>query len=210
MENTSGIFCLLRHGETETKDIFRGRVDDPLGEEGWRQMEHALDNLTQGNITSTNSKCANTPWDLVLSSPLSRCADFAAHFANQQGVEFIVEDDLIEYHFGDWDGKTYGEVMSVHGKEVDQFFADPFSNTPPNGESFAEFHRRVIAAWGRAIEEHRSKSVLIITHGGVIMSVLADIFGVQRIHGCIDVPYASVSRVQIGNEGYPHRLLSHG
>ena len=82
---------LLRHGQTERDNIFRGSTDDPLHELGWSQMQTA---------------CGDDRWHRIVSSPLSRCRHFAEALAIQHGSEFDVDDRLSEYHFGDWDGKT--------------------------------------------------------------------------------------------------------
>ena len=34
---------LLRHGESEGGEIFRGSIDVPLTEMGWQQMQSAVD-----------------------------------------------------------------------------------------------------------------------------------------------------------------------
>lgn len=190
-----GIFDLLRHGETETKDIFRGRIDDPLSATGRQQMLAAT---------------AGRQWDVIVSSPLARCRLFAEDLAWQQGLTAQIEARLSEYDFGDWDGANVAAVMAANQQAVLDFFADPLNNTPPNAEAFADFQARVVAAWNDTVAQFRDRSVLIIAHGGVIMSVLAEVLGLQRMHGKIDVAYASMSRIRLGSDGVQHRLLSHG
>lgn len=194
-DSETGFIDLLRHGLTETSDIFRGRVEDPLSEIGWQQMSAAV---------------AGRSWDVLISSPLDRCARFATHCANQWAIEAIIEPRFAEYHFGDWDGRRYQDVMAGQEQLVKRFFDDPFACTPPNAEEFADFHQRVLHGWGDVLQKHAGRKVLVITHGGVIMSVLADVFGRKRIHGRIDVDYASMSRIRPGTEGVPHRLVFHG
>ncbi len=62
---------LLRHGEPEGGNKYRGALDDPLSELGWAQMRAA-----------TGDRC---PWQAIVSSPLRRCAAFARELANRHG-----------------------------------------------------------------------------------------------------------------------------
>ena len=63
---------LLRHGQPDGGDRFRGVRDDPLSETGWQQMR-----------TSVNEMAS---WDVVVTSPLRRCADFAAELCERHGI----------------------------------------------------------------------------------------------------------------------------
>ena len=64
------IIDLLRHGEVEGGEIIRGSTDDKLTDEGWAQMQNAL----QGDIQ----------WDVIISSSLLRCAEFAESFGRSR------------------------------------------------------------------------------------------------------------------------------
>ncbi|MGI9316368.1 MAG: histidine phosphatase family protein [bacterium] len=194
-KESPGTIDLLRHGATEADYIFRGSVEDPLSERGWQQMEQAV---------------LDRQWDLILTSPLGRCSLFAHSLGEKLACDVVVESRFAEYDFGDWDGMKYDDVMEENAKEVQRFFDDPFAHTPPNAESFSGFHDRVVSAWNHVVEQHGSGTVLVVTHGGVIMSVLAEIMGLQRIHGRIEVPYACLTRIQLSSEGASHRLVSHG
>jgi len=188
-------FDLLRHGRTKTDGIFRGLVNDPISEMGRLQMEEAV---------------GDQFWDQIICSPLSRCRQFAEERANKAGLNLLVEPGFAEYNFGEWDGKKYEEVMEKEGDLVKQFFENPFSCTPPNAEHFADFHQRVVDAWNTSLQRFQGQSVLIVTHGGVIMSVIAQVLGVDRIHGRIEVGYASVTRIRPGAENMQDQLIFHG
>ncbi len=191
----SPTFDLLRHGRTQTDGIFRGQIDDPLSDAGRLQMEEAV---------------SDRSWEQIICSPLSRCRYFAEELANKADLNVLVEPAFAEYDFGDWDGKKYEEVMEKESDQVKQFFENPFSCTPPNAEHFSDFHQRVVDAWNVTSQHFSGKSVLIVTHGGVIMSVIAHVLGVDRVHGRIEVDYASFTRIRPGTEGLPDQLISHG
>ena len=186
---------LLRHGQTEGGEIFRGQIDVPLSEAGRMQMANAVSNRT---------------WTSIVTSPLVRCRDFAVDLAKNIDADCKVDERLKEYGFGDWDGQAVDQVLATSGELVQRFFDDPFSSRPPNGEDFRQFTDRVLLAWTAIVEHSASEEVLVITHGGVILSILADVLGRKQLHGRIDVPYACATSIYIGSEGLPHRLLQHG
>ena len=63
---------LLRHGEPVGGSRYRGQTDDPLSDKGWAQMRDAV-----GDVH---------PWDHIITSPLSRCSDFAHELAARHNI----------------------------------------------------------------------------------------------------------------------------
>src|SRR5512135_3739579 len=152
---------LLRHGEPVGGQRFRGTIDDPLSELGWRQME-----ATAGALPA---------WQVVVSSPLRRCADFASALAGRHGVPLEREAGLREIGFGEWEGYTAKELMETSPEALTRFWSDPRGQTPPGGEPFADFAARVVAAWEGLLARHQGKQILLVCHGGVIRLILAHI-----------------------------------
>ena len=189
------IIDLLRHGKTQHEAIFRGVTDDPLSDFGWSQM-----------VGATSGK----EWHRVITSPLQRCHRFARYLAKGQAVTLESDDRLREYHFGDWDGQPYETVLMTQSQQVTQFFNDPESLTPPNGECYRDFCCRVLSFWRELVEMSLpGQKILMITHGGVILVVLAHVLGVKYIHGKIHLPYACRTQIRVGpGNGAPY-LVSH-
>ena len=61
---------------------------------------------------------------------------------------------------------------------------------------------------GSAVET--GDNILVITHGGVILSILASVLDREGLHMRIDVPHACISRIARAWEDRPQRLLFHG
>ncbi len=189
------IIDLLRHGETQREAIFRGVTDDPLSDVGWSQMVSA----TKGEN-----------WHKVITSPLQRCHRFAQHVAQLQRCTLETDDRLSEYNFGDWDGKPYADVLTMEAQQVQQFFNDPESHTPPNGECFRTFRDRVLGAWQeRVAQSQAGRKILLVTHGGVMLVILAHVLGVKYIHGKIHLPYACRSQIRVEPGNGTPCLVSH-
>lgn len=185
---------LLRHGEPVGGPRFRGSTDDPLSERGWEQMHEAVDT---GNH-----------WDVVLASPLRRCADFARMIADGRQLPLHLEPRLQELHYGQWEGKTADQLLREDGERLQAFWADSASTTPPDGETVSALEQRVTDAWLHWIEHLAGQRILLVTHGGVIRALLADILGssTSQIHRSVAVPYACRSELRL--DATPHGLLS--
>src|SRR5215469_3742728 len=93
---------LLRHGDTQLspEHRFSGLRDVPLSASGTRQAKAAACRLAAGG-----------PIDAVVSSPLQRAVATAAIAAGELGLTTVIDDDLRETDFGDWDGFTLAEIQ---------------------------------------------------------------------------------------------------
>ncbi|WP_439888063.1 alpha-ribazole phosphatase family protein [Pseudomonas sp. MBLB4123] len=168
---------LLRHGETERGGGLRGRIDDALTDAGWAQLRGAVQGAG--------------PWDRLISSPLQRCARFAAELAAQRGLPLSLEPDLQELHFGAWEGRSAAELMATDAEALGRFWTDPYGCPPPGGETMADFEARVLGALRRLQQRHAGERLLLVSHGGVMRLLLArarglapaDLLQVEVAHG---------------------------
>lgn len=182
---------LLRHGECEGGEVYRGSLDVPLSASGWQQLRASAGDFSD--------------WDRIVSSPLQRCARFAEELAERHTLPLVIQEAFREVHFGDWEGRAIADVWREQGSHVRRFFADPVNSAPPNGEPLVEFEQRVLAGWSVLLQGHRNERVLLIAHGGTIRVLLAHVLGMPltRIAN-LEVPYASASRIRIHHsEGQP-------
>jgi alpha-ribazole phosphatase len=157
---------LLRHGETELGGGLRGSLDDALTEKGWAQMRDAV--------------IAGGPWDRLISSPLQRCARFAAELGDKLNLSVHLDKDLQELHFGVWEGQSAATLMETDAEALGLFWADPYGFTPPQGEPVSDFSVRVFAAVARLHQAYAGERVLLISHGGVMRLLLAQARGLPR------------------------------
>lgn len=191
---------LIRHGEPRGGVRFRGRLDDPLSELGWRQMEEAVD--------------GDAPWSRIIASPLARCADFAKKLADERALPLSFDERLRELGFGDWEGKRVEEIMEDDPEALRRFWEDPEKGAPPGGESLLLFRDRVLAGWAAIVAVADDPHPLVVCHGGVIRVILAGILSMPLgALFTLEVPYACRSRVKIieDDEGRRYQVLSaHG
>lgn len=173
---------LLRHGEPEGGQRFRGALDDPLSPHGWSQMRAA----TAGYHA----------WEAIVSSPLIRCAAFAQELAGQLDRPLEIVADFQELHFGAWEGCTAAEVYANDPQALARFWNDPVAWPIPQAEPVEQFAVRIAHAWEGLMTRYRGRHVLLVAHGGVIRMVLRHILEMPvRCIWRIEVPFAAVSRI---------------
>ena len=187
---------LLRHGETEGGARYWGATDVALSANGWRQMRVAV----QGKS-----------WNLIVSSPMRRCAAFAEALARDLDVPCRLETDLREMGFGDWEERSAAELVQLNAEALRLFWTDPSAYTPPGAESLAQLHERVMAAWRRVVTDEVGKRILIVTHGGPIRLLRAAQSGVAlSALLSIDVPHGTLLDIKCFSDGTVVRFRSLG
>ena len=190
---------LMRHGEPVGGRRYRGQTDDPLSETGWRQMRSAVAGL----------KC----WDVIVTSPLLRCAQFAHELADRLALPVCEDGRLMEIGFGAWEGRSPEDLCRDDPQVLQRFRRDPVRNRPQGAEALADFHSRVHAAWQDLTARHAHRRVLVVAHAGVIRMVISIVLGLPRKQVFrIGVDNAGMTRIRIEQDGagaFP-TLVFHG
>ena len=153
----------VRHGETREnrQGRYLGHRDVPLSDTGIAQAKRLAKRLQE----TTAGPAA------IFTSDLRRCTRTAEILAWQWGIKPQTAPALRELSFGDWEGLTYQQLMQSDPERASRWYDDPFTHSPPNGESLRELGQRV-DEWLRrllnASTVHGDKPVLLVAHGGVI------------------------------------------
>jgi len=117
--------------------------------------------------------------DRWLTTPLQRTALTAAAIAEHMTAppEPAVERDLIEQHFGTWQGRDPQALMRGDGETWRRFWDAPGERRPPGGESFADVVARVRAAIERHSGDLGGGDIVAVVHGGTVRAALAVALG---------------------------------
>ena len=102
--------------------------------------------------------------DIVLSSPYKRAVDTVAHFASLRDLPITTINDFQER-----------KVDSVWIDDFDAFTRnqwEDFNYKLTDGETLAEVQKRNIAALQEVIEHHKSKTVVIGSHGTALSTII--------------------------------------
>ncbi|HKI61033.1 MAG TPA: histidine phosphatase family protein [Mariprofundaceae bacterium] len=179
------IVDLLRHGELEGGVKYRGQIDDPLTPAGRAAMDAVWEKVS--------SKV-----DVIVSSPLSRCAAPAREWAGGAGINCVIDDRVMEIRYGAWEGKTSEEIRDEFPGVLEQWRQDPTGMRPPEGESPEELLDRLSSWWQELVKDFEGRHVLVVAHSGSLRMLLAHVIGAP-VAACrkFDMPYACWSRFAV-------------
>ena len=138
----------------------------------------------------------------VYSSPLIRCQKLAGFLFPEHNISF--EPDLMELACGEWEGIHWDAIAP---EVIDPWMKDFVNVCIPGGESYVQMHKRVTGCFTRIIES--SKPVAIVTHGGVIRSILAYITQTPLVDsfGAFKINYGCVMQLQATPAGFQYKAL---
>jgi broad specificity phosphatase PhoE len=153
---------LVRHGETawSLSGQHTGRTDIPLTEHGVRQAERLA------------GRIADRPFSLVLTSPLRRARD-TSRLAGHPNA--LVDDDLMEWDYGAFEGKTASEIrVELPGWNI-------WTSAPAGGETADRVGARADRVIDRALSI--GGDVALFAHGHVLRVLAARWLRLAAIQG---------------------------
>ena len=155
----TGRLVLLRHGQTEWSRDGRhtGRTDVPLTADGERDARLLATRL------------AGFDFALVLCSPLSR----ARRTAELAGLDPVDDDDLVEWDYGAYEGRTTREIREEPGREGWTVFADGVLPGDSPGETVEEVAARASRVLVRVAEPLQRGDVALVAHGHLLRILAA-------------------------------------
>ncbi|CAN5747912.1 histidine phosphatase family protein [soil metagenome] len=156
---------LVRHGQTDgnAQGLLHGHTDLPLNEAG-KQQALLLANRIQADFA----------FEAVLSSTLKRAIMTAETLGSAVGLQPELLPGLKEMDFGDFEGMSI-EKMFADYPDLAEKWTDRANDSLawPNGESRRSFRVRVLEAFVTIAESFDGKSVVVVSHNGVMGSFLA-------------------------------------
>ena len=175
---------LARHAQVDPQlaGRFLGSTDVPLSEYGLRQTSA---------LAQTLSLQSDAP---IVASPMCRVVQTAEAF----GREFSTDPDLREIDFGRWEGLSFDEITASESSDLIDGWSrfDPLF-VFPGGESLAGFTERVGRAADR-LSKMLSDTVLVITHGGVIRTMICLLLGLDPSNYLLfEVQPASITTIDL-------------
>ncbi|MCE5196791.1 MAG: histidine phosphatase family protein [Negativicutes bacterium] len=164
---------LLRHGKTEAnlRHLFCGQTDLPLAASG-RQL-----------LQAATAAGVYPPVEQVFCSSMRRAVETAAILV--PNLTPILLSDLREYDFGDYEGFSHQQLQD-RADYTDWVNDDIGEISPPHGENRTQFMRRALRGMQQiaaACAAAGTKTALLVTHGGIIASLLLRWFPGQQNYG---------------------------
>lgn len=156
---------LVRHGESEGNKA-RIFADDPhalpLTPLGYEQAREAAE-LIRARFNA----------ELVVSSPFVRAHETARIIASALALPLKIEPMLYERDVGAHRGQSYDSLRSAAGYDARK----PWAWRPKDGESYEDVRARVGPILDRLAQEHPARDVVVVSHGGVMMTLWAHATG---------------------------------
>ncbi|MDD2553105.1 MAG: histidine phosphatase family protein [Desulfotomaculaceae bacterium] len=161
---------MIRHGETvwNVASKLQGHANVTLSDNGRRQAE------------LLGRRLAGLKFDGFYASDLARAYETAgiiAQYHNNHDIKSLPE--LREINFGRWEGFSINEIQVLYPKEIKQWWKTPLRTRLPGGESLGDVVKRTVTVVKNIVESRSGGNVLLVTHGGVIRSVVGTVLGMD-------------------------------
>lgn len=159
---------IVRHVETEWNAERRkqGQLDSLPTETGKAQAR-ALAN----RFASEEER-----FDALYSSDLGRARFTAEEIGRAVNAEILFEEGLRERHFGIFGGLTDKECIEKYPQEFASWYADLADYSISTGESWRDFHARVVDCFEMLAARHENERIVAVTHGGVLDTFFRHVF----------------------------------
>lgn len=176
---------ILRHGELKGGVKYRGWVDDPLTQAGRASMDAVWSRLRRDV-------------DLLITSPLSRCAGPASEWSQEAGIPCEIEPRIAEVRYGEWEGLSSDEIMAQYPGILEQWRRNPAGMSAPGGETAEQLQARISNFWSDISKQYDGKHLLIVAHSGSMRMLLAHILSAPIVTTrMMQMPYSCWSRAAI-------------
>ena len=155
---------LTRHGQTDWNVVgkIQGMTDTELNETGIKQAQ------------TTREKLLNKKIDIILTSPLKRAKQTAEIIGKDRNIPIIEKQELVERYFGKFEGKTAKEF------NFDEIWNYKLNRQYKDAESIGALFERIKGFLDKIKEEYKDKTVLVVTHGGVLVPIRATLEGMPE------------------------------
>ena len=146
---------LIRHGKTEAneKHLYCGSTDLSLSVAGREELQNIHYNINNVRFITSGMKRTNETLQTLFGD-----------------IPYKIDPRLREVDFGIFELHSYDELKDTQEYQT-WLTGDNDANIPPNGESGVQMKRRVLNAFSEIKED-----TCIITHGGVIASIMEHLF----------------------------------
>ena len=190
---------LIRHAQTAWNDVNRlqGHSDLPLSPLGEQQAKRLGERFASHHLRG------------IFTSALQRSRQTAQVIAagNGHGINPVIEHELAEMHLGKWEGLTPEEIDVQFNRSYQQWRVRPSSVVIPDAEPLDAFRERVRRAFGKIVSGLGEGEYAIVSHGGVIAALLADVLSADydELIRRLRLDNAGVTALEFGTD-LPHVL----
>lgn len=190
---------LVRHAQTtwNSENRLQGDSDLPLSPLGHEQAKRLAAFFAASHVKG------------IFTSPLQRSQQTAQAIAagNGHSVRPVVAEGLAEMRLGAWEGLTPDEIEARFQGLYQQWLKQPSSVRIPEAEPLSAFRARVRLTLEKILDAMGEGEYVVVTHGGVIAAVLADLLHADydEVLRRVRLDNAGVTALEYGG-GHPYVL----
>ena len=158
------MIIFLRHGQAENnvKRILAGHTEGVLlTKTGIKQADRIAEYLKPLDISA------------IYSSPIERASHTAKIVAENNSLDYQLDDRLIEIDMGKFTLMNYDDMFAKYGNVFLKFYENDPVITEHEVESFPQVQRRVLDMVDYVIKKHGNQNVVLVTHMDPIKSILS-------------------------------------
>lgn len=165
----SVVVCLVRHGQTEPNrlHIMQGSHNAPINDMGKKEIQELANKLDL------------TPFAAYYSSTLKRAIQSAQILTRKRPLPIHKDARIRERTYGSWEGKP------------DFLYALALPQEKRGVEKSSEMKQRIFSFLDDTLNKYDGKKVLVVTHGGVINTILQTI--IPHAWKMFNIPNASLT-----------------
>lgn len=188
-------FCrlwLLRHPELESahSELAVGAGPADLSRRGRAQLLRWLELFKERELA------------MVASGPQPQCLDAARGLAEHKKLEVKVDARLRDQEMGQWQGRSWADIMRDQEAAVRTFFSEFGEAAAPGGETLGQSVERMLQWWTEVMPEMAGKEVLVVGPGSLLTGFTAAMLG-MRLSRCLslNLPYGGIGALDAFQNG---------
>jgi probable phosphoglycerate mutase len=161
-EAASTRFGLIRHAETlwNQQSRIQGHRDSPLTDSGKKDAD------------GWGRQLKRISWHRIVGSDLGRAAETAAIINHHLQIPYEADPRLREQDWGEWTTEPVAKIQSDELPKLAEAKRTGWQFCPPGGEDRVSVWQRSRSALIAAAERWPGETILIVTHEGVIKSLV--------------------------------------
>lgn len=154
---------------------FKTRYNEGERIMGWLDSPRSRDWMSDIDFVDARLRENDIRFDSVYSSDLERSRQTAQIHARNLGISDVHDrPDLKEIN--------YGKLQKMKKMWVSRYFPQHKKNPDlvyPSGESFRQMQKRSVACLSALSQSHPEKTILVVTHAGVIRGLISHFLGLD-------------------------------
>lgn len=116
---------------------------------------------------------------LTFAADMRQCKEPAQLLADTLDTDLSVDARLNDQQMGEWQGRTWDEVVKDTPDKVRDFFSEFGDIAPPQGESLGDAIERVLAWWKEQAPQGLGNAIAVVLPGAILAGLATALLGMR-------------------------------